>query len=1114
MNSNADTPDRPQPGALIVQSHGEEGDFERVERWQALEPGYYWTAQKDDAAHRIGKGDALLLMDIMEYEEKVHSVTLRVHPRNGEGKFSMLVAQFLDVFMPCPDADAVRQREQQEVMQRVADLQAEISRTQADPQLMIEAIRADVEKAVKAQEVKEGVEVKADEERVNERAQDLAKVHRWAARRSAAKGNPLVAPRVAMASEVGDLIDKGINETGVAELRKMAARQAIVARAQAEWLQQRTTAISKTLEQLGPYISERSAVALARASGAVKMAERIKRGIESLDLYTGKGVDVYDIRIGAEAPSTEPLTIVQGKRYAEEEYAAWADVGNEFDFRSKKEFFEAIAANDALMVQIFPTARCVVSMAMTRRDRHYGNELEQVLYNIQNHLVFLLVRNGDNVHVVYSSSPSHEGAARLFPTKDDLDAPFRGWDCERISIRDVEFGESAKRFDEMALVYRRFLILLCGLDHRMKLFGDFYPAESQMQFMSQAFQASYFRFLPDDESGWLIGDGAEVPLHTWFATKNAMLQSGSRVFVMQGRGLTANSPELKRRNSLNATDEQFATPFIAFKDAGRLVISVEAYDKWASTKYQQVKCILDGEENETREDAQWICVDGVTLDEVRRYRHSRMHRSMGIGYLRLFRRLEDYLEREFHAERDSRAYLLEAAVECGGLTRELAQSSLGTAVRNWRASRRGAALPGVDDKAALNEVLSLMVPEGHLTRPVEAMLSAYLAESGVTPLLLTRTGKAKMYLYVVPDAADKAPYPDILSWGWVRRITLEVGKTKLKTGTTSLQWLTKVLPASEVEIRRWEGLDAWLNEKDEPITLRKYGTIPARLAAAKEWEPVLRAGPGAGLPDEFFQRLFRRTREIHSANRSGMVANVYIAIPVALYSDDGRKLCVSYMSARSEHVLYVYGNQAQRDQVWSFYVNRFNVRSSGKEKLQAPFEWTLGGAEHGLEIMHDEPVKDGVPGSAYRPDWAKQDILRNATGSEMCYTRSERDAARKEGRPLRVRSKAELSFDRAFDQLIGRVPGSLVSKWKDGQKNRVHSLGWGWNEDEKAERALKRKAIEAETYIHAYKAAVSPLVWPQGHARAQSNALFTAPLLQYNQAIKARVAAAAEADED
>lgn len=1104
--SNTDRHD----GALVPlnggAAQGDDSDFERIERFQALEPGYYWTAQKDGGKY-APMGETLLLMDVTEFEGKVHSVTLKVHPRHRSltGTFDMLVEKFLEVFMPNPEGEKVRDAEQQAVIAEVAEMQADLARTSSDQQLLLAAVKDDVEEGLAELERESAQEERRESQEKVEKAKNIAKTHRRAARRSAAKGNPLTVKKVSVATDVGGLIDGGINEEGVAELRALAGRQAVVARAQANWLTSQTKAISETLESLTPYIHERSAVAIARTSGAVKMVERIKRGIESLDLYTGRGVEVYDLKTGADAPTSEPLTIIQGKRFAEEEFAVWADVLADFDFQNKEQFFEALGSDDNLLNQVLPTKRCVVSMAMTRHERQYGDALSNVIYNMQNALVFLLVRNGDNVHVVYSSSPSHEGARRLFASKDEMGRKFTGFDGKRLSLRDVEFGKASKAFDNMALVYKRFLILLCGLDHRLKLFGDFYPAEKQMAFMEADFQATYFHFLADDDGDWLIGDGLPA-LSEWWNQKNRMLQSGSRVFMLNGSGVQNASPEIKRRTSLRATAEQFRSPFVVTKEGGELAVSIEARDPYSSHgRIEQANCFLKVGENSAHTDAWWLCVDAVSVEEVSRFRHSRINRSMGVSYLRLFRRLEDYLGREAEAERDARNYLLQAAVEFGGLTPEQAKAGLGNAVRNWRAARRGAPLPSVDDKAALNDVLTLMVPAGHLTAQMRVMLEDYLRTSGVTPLLLTRSGKSKLMLYVVATEEDRKPYPTVLTWGWVKRITLEPGKSKLKAGTESLVWMTKVLPAAEVEVRRWEGLDAWLNAKEEPISLRKYGSIPALLEGSKEWEPVLRAGPGAGIPDDLFNRVYSQTSLLNMRNNSRYTIDIVLGVPIGVFSEDGYKLKTVYLRAYASSVMWTYGNPEQRERVRL----KFARSDSQKEKLRVP-KWKLTTSLSDRFVAHDKPPGENIPLNDWNPDFTKRSIKVNKKlGGEFekDYRKARRE--RKENGPCLTKTTVEISLDRALGELLGTDLRWLKASFQKGLRKEASDVGgFFWEtshrnrnrsmEDDEREAEMKadRKAILAKPYVHRYRTQLSPLVMPEGRGRPQANALFVAPLLR------------------
>lgn len=1093
------TPTPTMDGALATISHQFDDDqvidpdWQRVRSTQTLEPGYYWRALEDLASNHGRQGDVLLLVEVIEFEDRVHSVKMRCHPRFGEGEFVLLVEDFVRAFEPCPDGEEVRQREQQEVMQRVADLQAEIVTTQSNPQLMIEAVRATVEKAVAEEAVRQaGLDKRSSEARAKSQA-SLDKVHRRAARRSAANGNPLAAPKATLSSDVSSIIAGGVDATGVEQMAVAAKTHAIVAEAQVKWLESKTREISSTIRAMTPYINERAAVALARSAGALQSAKRLREGIASLDLYTGKNVDVFDIRVGESADVGEKLVLMQSKRYMDEELAVWADVHQGFDFRDKKTFFDALASNDALLEQVLPTPRCVISMAVTRRDINYGNAAENLLLNLQNQMVFLLVRNGGNVHVVYSSEPSHEVAERLFPTGGDLDGPFRGIDGSTISIRSIDFGRSAKRFDDLALIYKRFLILLCGLDHRLKLFGQFYPEQEQLNFMSLDFQDRHFQFVSDDEAGQMLGD--ELPhFSDWMRRHNDMVQSGSRVFALAS-GVSANAPEIVRRKGLKPTREQFQHPFIAFKDGANLAIKVHAVDASASSHTGKVeinaKCVLDGANNDWRANLWWLCVDGVSLADVQRYRHSRLHRSMGISYLLLLRRVESLLIEESAAQADARAYLLEAATTQGGLPVRQASDLLDTAIRTWRAARRGAALPGVHDKADLNEVLSLMTPNGALPGAVDQMLEDYLEEARVTPLLLTRSGKDKLLLYVVATGDDRKDYPDVLRWGWVKRIALSAGKTKLREMGSTLTWLGTNVPASEIEVRRWPQLSNWMHTGDEPITLRHYAKLKANLLASQEWASVLAAGPGAGIPDGLFQRVYSSCLDVHSRKKTGPVVDAILAIPLALYvHNDGasdktgpisgkQKLRLTYACMRAEAFLCAYGSPEQCQVVRERYMRRSTNQKALAGRL-AECRWRLKSVGDNLLISHDQAIAT--------PDhtdvvWASRNVKAYEThltsnGAFCCLGDK----------------KIELSLSRAFAQLMGVSRSHLRKTFYAQIEERVrHERRWPWYEKE--ERKSKIAALKSLRWHLPWRAQANSLAWDGERDHSPANAFFGACVL-------------------
>lgn len=1050
-------------------------DLKVLHSTQTLEPGHYWTATKT-IDRRCKTGETLLLLDVFEFEGNLHSIKMRFHPKYGEQDFTLLVGEFLDSFVPCHNAEEIRNREQQDVLKQVADIQDELVRTQNNPSLMIEAVKPEVDRRVTEARNQLAAEAATAAKNAAASHRDLAKTHRRAARRSAAMGNPLVVPKIAVSNSVAGLIDAQINESGVSRLRDLALEQTIVAEAQSEWLTTKTEQISQVLKSLTPYIKERAAVALARSSGAIKWAKQIQSGIASLDLYTGRGVDVYDVCTGKAAPTDEPLTLFQSKRFVNEELAAWAEVGSAFDFENLQTFFDELGTNKALLDQVLPSARCVVSIAVLRREMHYENAFAHVLKNMENKRVFLLVRNGENVHAVYSAEPSHEGAHRLFPTQDELGGVFTGTDGSRITITDIEFGKASEEFNDLALTYRRFLILLCGLDHRLKLLGDFYPASEQMRFMTIEFQQRFFRFITDDETQNLLGDSLP-DLSEWMMAKNSMLQSGSRVFVLRGGSMTAHAPELTRRQySLEAEPEQFNVPLIATREGKKHIVTLRTVANHRFDSEPNVRCILSDESAaEAARNAWWLCVDGVSLEDVRRYRHSRINRAMGVGYLRLFRRLENYLEFEAGTERAARDYLLKNATTYGGLTETAAKATLDSAVRNWRAAHRGAPLPEIEDMERLNEVLTLMIPAGQVPEAFEALLADYLQANSVTPLILTRSGKNRYFLYVEAGEQDKAPYPTVLTWGWVRKIILEPGKRKMRELSSNLIWLLQTLPASEVDVRRWPGHESWLNEAPEPITLRKYAVVPELFKAAEQWTETLRAGPGSGMPDDVFDIVMANLRDVYKDS----IHNVrfHLTLPVAAYSSNGRELRIAYMRADGESVLKTYCSVDQLERVRQYYDRRFykSIEAQAHWGRVDPCHWSLVDDKEALNESPEKAFTQSAK-SWQQPDWAGLRIKQNETK-----------------RKHRRETKATWSLNRSFDELAGsgcKLRRAFYLKLIDSYK---------WSS--RFETAARGKQLAKETfsqrYQHPYKVNFSTLVWAAERRRSNANTLFVAPLLTH-----------------
>ncbi len=315
----------------------------------------------------------------------------------------------------------------------------------------------------------------------------------------------------------------------IVSLKQAAEREHQIATIKSQWIQGKSNEIATTIKALPPYYEEQAAAALAQTEDVRSYVSKLMEGIKSLDLYIGKDVEVTTIREGNPAPNDQQLTFVQKKLMMDEELAVWADIDEWFDFSKENLFFEALRNHDSLVQQIFPTERCVLVMATTRRYIDYGDSLSNTANNVNNRMVFLLVRNGMNIYQVFSPVESHLGSARLFPSLNEQESIFKGMDGSQIRFEDIAYTDHLAEHERFALHYKRFLLLVCGLDHRLKLFGDFYKGPASLHFVSMDFQEKHCRFLHDDDGSGMLPGEKLLPLSEWIAEKNAYLRSGSRV---------------------------------------------------------------------------------------------------------------------------------------------------------------------------------------------------------------------------------------------------------------------------------------------------------------------------------------------------------------------------------------------------------------------------------------------------------------------------------------------------------------------------------------------------------------------------------------------------------
>lgn len=911
-----------------------EGSYERIERFQALSAGQYWRAREAIPEEGIEAGTVLLLQSIRLVDDTPHTIILRPHPtKMGESyevtttgadgntrtrwvryhEHRFLLNDFLRRFEFEPDAQRVRAQEADEVQQRIRALQAELVETPRNPLLMAPVIEAGLKED--AEEAARKAQAQRYYDSSDETDEEASPTEAPADALPVAISSPRAEVVQLARGSVSQALASGVTPHMIEELKTAATREHQIATIKARWITGKTKEIAETIAALTPFYEEQAAAALAQTEDVRTYVDKLLSGIASLDLYVGKGVEVQTLRTGVSAAADLPLTLVQRKLLMDEELAVWADVDEHFDFSRESRFFEALLEHPGLVHQIFPTERCVLVMATTHRAIDYGDPWVNLAKNDRNKAVFLLVRDGENLYRIFSPVESHLGAANLFPSEDEQDSIFRGLDGRHIKFEDIAYTDKLSVHEKFALHYKRFLLLLCGLDHRLKLFGEFYPGPASFDFVSMEFQERYMRFLFDGGGRTL---GLDVmPLRKWIEEKNRYLRSGSRVLCHWHAIMNpTTAPGACRRDNSRRSSGFYRRYHpkknyevaIVYKDGEDLCVDVTVTgESRRSYEERTFQCkVYLSRIDRSRYDYDlgtlpFLVLDAVDPDELTPYILRRESRTDHLFYIRFFKTAVKYLAAEASREAAARAALSaalsEGRIASGAEAREL----INRAVRAWRAANNGADLPAPTalDSRAWKSLLDQLYQLAGAADSQAEVLAQYVRAQGLEPLRLVLSGKAKFWMYATPAAAER---DDRLEpHAFVHRIVLE----RTARGVVRERGRTWVsLPersASETTVKEWPAAADWIKLSSFFATFEDKQAMLGSVEGAAERLAAL-AGP---VSPQRWQQLFSAWKSVREKLLLGRyVSNPEFALPFGLLCCRGHtRLRYLAIGSRQAHAL-------------------------------------------------------------------------------------------------------------------------------------------------------------------------------------------------------------------
>lgn len=809
--------------------------------------GQYWEWEPEEMREgdRRVTGRAYLVSHVHVIDGAIHSVNLAAHPEGGEGGVRVSLDAFLKDYQYQPDGDAIRAGE----IGVVADDIARLQRLLADQTQ---------EAAAPPESVRPG----------------------QLAGPSSTEAEDTVQAIVASGRSVADMAQ-------VFEARRdrmLALSESISAT---------TKDIGERTQVLARFYQEKAGAAIAAVNDVIAEADRLKKGVVTLGLFAGDGVKVNLIRDGEPlGPGHRRLAIRQLRLFLDEELVCHIDDEGGADHSNISDLGGLLESDPELLDRILPEKLGVVLMRYRRRPKEYNfqwarginADIANMLVSIQeaeaNQEQFLLVRNGDKVWQVRAIDALQD-IPRLFPRERDLDDVYRrshsrflGIESSTITPRDLEYVEARGRFEQMALEYRRVLVLLWGLDQRLKLFGDFHDRRRHPGFLTAEFQEECLEFIADEEN--VIGSGLPN-VRSYIAEQNERLEAGSRILVRWYDVLSEETcpavvtydkdyrPQFKYNPTRN-----FEVVTVE-RRGGDLVAPIEVRHPYRETERRfYVKL-------EPARGHGYLVLDRVRTSDIGKYLASRIERVDYLDYVPTFLRAHSVLKPIEASEAGALADMIERA---GG---PASRDHVMEALTHWRVSH-GWILPA--DEPSVEKAKQLILEQTRRLAgdvdvdAVEAIRGAIAARGDAAFRIgFLVTGEA-IALAAVGERPDKLPFP------WVREYILSTkGKIMRSRFVMPDEWRSDAAVAFQRDPARQDEATASLHPR--PSSFYRSSSPEAVLSLARHLahQEELKAWKMIMDPDQIVER----AGEFFRLARSGKhrIEAVSLDMPLGAWNEKG-----------------------------------------------------------------------------------------------------------------------------------------------------------------------------------------------------------------------------------
>jgi hypothetical protein len=316
-----------------------------------------------------------------------------------------------------------------------------------------------------------------------------------------------------------------------------------------------------------------------------------------------------------------------------------------------------------------------------------------------------------------------------------------------------------------------------------------------------------------------------------------------------------------------------------------------------------------------------------------------------------------------------------------------------------------------------------------------------------------------------------------MHWRWVKRVRLEFKKSGVSVKDTALVWLLRSRPVpGEIEIRRWEGFDGWLNDGEETANLKHLQSFATGMAAATErYGELLRQGRGRVGNGELAGDLLEDIRlgVIQALRGLKNGRHPRIRIPVGIWQDnDGAPVAYLYAAMSARWFVRRYGSKDQLSEIRDAYARcrLLGFYDSNHQHVRESEEWVL--------VQTDKPLDSLIMLS---DDSVKLCPLMNISVKE--------NGARR-GFMFSDKLSVRQSWNRTIETIKGIAPHLKRGFYEKVREEIRHAKSFGICIEKEERRENVRKAA-SQRFVVSAKSEFSALLWDESKGRSHANKYFS-----------------------